>query len=80
MRMDFFSDQIEKSIAGSKADVSGDGSKFEALVISEEFDGLSTLKRHKMIYAVLDEHIKSGAIHALTIKAYTANEWQQKQS
>lgn len=80
MRMDFFSDQIEKSIAGSKADVSGDGSKFEALVISEEFDGLSPLKRHKMIYAVLDEHIKSGAIHALTIKAYTAAEWQQKQA
>ncbi len=80
MRMDFFSDQIEKSIAGSKADVSGDGSKFEALVISDEFDGLSPLKRHKMIYAVLDEHIKSGAIHALTIKAYTAAEWQQKQA
>jgi acid stress-induced BolA-like protein IbaG/YrbA len=78
--MDFFSDQIEKSIAGSKADVNGDGSKFEALVISDEFDGLSTLKRHKMIYAVLDEHIKSGAIHALTIKAYTASEWQEKQS
>ena len=35
MRMDFFSDQIEKSIAGSKADVNGDGSKFEALVISD---------------------------------------------
>ncbi len=80
MRMDFFSDQIEKSIAGSKADVSGDGSKFEALVISDEFDGLSPLKRHKMIYAVLDEHIKSGAIHALTIKAYTAAEWQKKQA
>lgn len=80
MRMDFFSDQIEKSIAGSKADVQGDGSKFEALVISDEFAGLPPLKRHKMIYAVLDEHIKSGAIHALTIKAYTADEWKVKQA
>jgi len=32
MRMDYFSDQIEKAIDGAKADVNGDGSKFEALV------------------------------------------------
>lgn len=79
MRMDFYSDQIEQSIDGAKATVSGDGSKFEALVISDSFNELSTLKRHKLIYAVLDEYIKSGAIHALTIKAYTDAEWAEQQ-
>ncbi len=79
MRMDYFSDQIEAAINGSKADVSGDGSKFEALVISDEFTNLSPIKRHKLVYAALDSHIKSGAIHALTIKAYTAEEWRAKQ-
>ena len=75
MRMDFFSDLVEQAIADSQAEITGDGSKFEARVVSESFEGLSTLKRHKMVYAVLDEHIKSGAIHALTIKAYTQTEW-----
>ncbi len=79
MRMDFYSDQIEQSIDGAKATVSGDGSKFEALVISDSFNELSTLKRHKLVYAVLDEYIKSGAIHALTIKAYTDAEWAKQQ-
>ncbi len=79
MRMDFYSDQIEQSINGAKATVSGDGSKFEALVISDSFNELSTLKRHKLVYAVLDEYIKSGAIHALTIKAYTDAEWAKQQ-
>ena len=79
MRMDYYSDQIEKSIAGAKANVSGDGSKFEAEVISDEFEGLPPLKRHKLVYAVLDEHIKSGAIHALSIRAFTNSEWQEKQ-
>ncbi len=80
MRMDYYSDQIEKAIDGAKADVTGDGSKFEALVISENFAGLPTIKRHKLVYAVLDEHIKTGAIHALSIKAFTADEWREKQT
>lgn len=74
MRMDYFSDLVEQAIAGAQAEITGDGSKFEARVVSDDFEGLSTLKRHKMVYAVLDEHIKSGAIHALTIKAYTQSE------
>lgn len=77
--MDYYSDQIEKSITGAKANVTGDGSKFEAEVVSDEFEGLPPLKRHKLIYAVLDEQIKSGAIHALTIRAFTTSEWQEKQ-
>ena len=79
MRMDYYSDQVEKSISGAQANVTGDGSKFEAEVISDEFEGLPPLKRHKLVYAVLDEHIKSGAIHALSIRAFTNTEWQEKQ-
>ncbi len=77
--MDYFSDQIEKGIPNARADVTGDGSKFEALVISDAFEGESIIKRHKMVYAILNEHITSGAIHALTIKAHTPDEWDVKQ-
>lgn len=79
MRMDYFSDLVEQSISGSKAEITGDGSKFEARVISDSFEGVSTIKRHKMVYAVLDEHIKSGTIHALSIKTFTASEWADSQ-
>jgi len=75
MRMDYFSDLVEKAIADSQVEITGDGSKFEARVVSDTFEGLSTIKRHKLVYAVLNEHIKSGAIHALSIKAFTKNEW-----
>ncbi len=77
MRMDYFSDLVESAIDGAQAEITGDGSKFEARVVSDAFEGLSTLNRHKMVYAVLDEHIKSGAIHALTIKALTKSESAQ---
>lgn len=79
MRMDFFSGLVEKEIDGAKATVTAEGSKFEALVISDAFTDLSPVNRHKMVYSVLEEHIKSGAIHALTIKAHTQAEYDAKQ-
>jgi len=78
IRMDYFSGLVEKAIEGSSAVISGDGSKFEALVIADTFEGLSTVKRHQLVYAALQEHIQSGAIHALTIKALTPAESDAK--
>jgi len=74
IRMDYFSGLVEQAIDGASAEITGDGSKFEARVVSDSFEGLSTIKRHKMVYAALQEHIQSGAIHALTIKALTTGE------
>jgi len=79
MRMDFFSGLVEKEIEGAKATITADGSKFEALVISDAFADVSVVNRHKMVYSVLEEHIKSGAIHALTIKAHTQAEYDATQ-
>jgi acid stress-induced BolA-like protein IbaG/YrbA len=33
------------------------------------------IAEQKMVYATVNEHIQSGAIHALTIKACTPDEW-----
>lgn len=70
---------IEASIEGSEANVTGDGSHFEAVVVAEVFADKSILEKQKMVYAALGEHITSGAIHALTIKAYTPKQWQAAQ-
>jgi len=47
MRMDYFSDLVEQAIEGAKVDVTGDGSKFEAQVISEQ----SNVTRLSMPYS-----------------------------
>jgi len=69
---------IETGLENSQAIVTGDGSKFEATVISDAFEGLSMVKEHQLIYKLLNKQIASGAIHALTIKAYTPEEWSDK--
>ena len=54
--------------------VEGSEAKYEVKIVSNIFDGKSLIQRHKIIYALLDNYIKTGEIHALTIKAMTVSE------
>ncbi len=65
---------LSENIIDSKVVVDGGDSKYTVHVISDIFLGKSIIERHKMIYAVLDDYIKSGEIHALTIKSLTVDE------
>jgi acid stress-induced BolA-like protein IbaG/YrbA len=68
---------IETGLPGSEARVSGDGTHFEAVVISGAFAGKSLLEKHRLVYAALGASM-GGAIHALSIRAYTPEEWSRR--
>ncbi len=46
---------------------------FKLLIVSEQFTGLSMLKRHQLVYQALAELLKTD-IHALSIQAKTPTE------
>jgi acid stress-induced BolA-like protein IbaG/YrbA len=66
---------IEAGLPAAKVTVTGESGHFEALVISEEFEGKSLLAQQKMVFATVSEQITSGELHAFTIKAYTPEKW-----
>ncbi|HHG1289099.1 TPA: BolA family iron metabolism protein IbaG [Klebsiella pneumoniae] len=55
--------------------VSGYGSHFQVIAVGEMFDGMSRVKKQQSIYAPLMEYIADNRIHALSIKAFTPQEW-----
>jgi len=55
-------------------EATGADCSFEISVISDTFDGCNTLQRQKPILALFKEDIRSGTLHALTIKARTPSE------
>ena len=67
---------LNGNIDESIISVSGSEAKYTVEIASDMFLGKNTIDRHKIIYALLDEYIKSGEIHALTIKAYTIDEYK----
>lgn len=74
------SQEIKRIIAeGMKTqhvDVKGDGAHFEAVIVSEEFNGKSLVQRHKLVYKALGDSMKTD-IHALSMKTYTPEQWAE---
>lgn len=56
-------------------EVTGDGRHFDAVIVSDQFVGLNTLKRQQCVYACLGDKISSGEVHALTMKTLTKDEF-----
>ena len=59
--------RIEAGIPGSRAEVSGDGHHFNAIVASPAFAGLSRIAQHKLVHDVFGSEL-GDRIHALSIR------------
>jgi stress-induced morphogen len=58
--------------------VIGSESHFSVVVVSQQFDGLSILERHRAVNATLaDELADGGGVHALAIKAKTMEQFEK---
>jgi acid stress-induced BolA-like protein IbaG/YrbA len=54
--------------------VVGDGTHFEAVIVSEAFAGKNRVQRHQLVYQTLGDRMRE-EIHALSMKTYTPQEW-----
>ncbi|OGV27859.1 MAG: hypothetical protein A3F18_03260 [Legionellales bacterium RIFCSPHIGHO2_12_FULL_37_14] len=75
-------DKIESLLKEDKdvanAIVTGDGYHFDAIIVSDAFAGLSRVARQQKVYAKLNAWIKSGELHAISLKTYTKQEWEKQ--
>lgn len=59
--------RIETGIPGSRAEVTGDGHHFNAVVAAPAFAGLTRIAQHRLVYDVFGAEL-GDRIHALSIK------------
>jgi stress-induced morphogen len=52
-------------------DLTGTQDHYQVFVESEKFRGLSRMQQHRAVMDVFDPELKSGEVHALTIKTAT---------
>jgi acid stress-induced BolA-like protein IbaG/YrbA len=71
-------DWIRSGLACEHLSVGGDGRHFEALIVSQEFDGLSRVQRQQRVNAVLREHFETEALHALSMQCLTPSEAKER--
>jgi acid stress-induced BolA-like protein IbaG/YrbA len=59
-------------------EVQGEGAKYDIIAIGDVFEGLRPVKKQQLVYGALTEHIAEGTIHAVNIRTYTPQQWQEQ--
>lgn len=76
-------DEVKSLLAAALPDITfeveGSGAKFSVRAVGEAFAGKRPVQRQQMIYAVLNDKISTGEIHAVTMALYTPEEWAAKE-
>ena len=72
--------QIKETIEAAVPDAAvyihdPDGEHFQALVISESFNGMPLIKQHKLVMNTLKERFATD-VHALGLKTFTPEKWE----
>ncbi len=49
---------------------------YDAIVVATSFAGKTMMQQHRMVYAALSDQMQT-TIHALSLKTYTPEQWQQ---
>ena len=70
---------IKEAFADGHVEVTGDGRHFSAVVVSQAFSGKNMIAQHRLVYAALGDRFDTEAVHALSLKTYTPEQWQALQ-
>jgi monothiol glutaredoxin len=70
---------VQQGIPDAKVLVEGEGCDLLIVVISKRFTDLTLVKKQQLVMATLKEPLASGKLHAVSVKAYTPDEWLDRQ-
>ena len=74
----YIESKIQTQWPGSEVivrDLTGTQDHYQVVVVSPAFVGHSMIQQHRMVKGVFDAEIASGALHAITLKTFTPDEW-----
>jgi monothiol glutaredoxin len=70
---------VRQGIPDARVKMAGEGCDLSITVISSQFCDLALVKKQQLVMATLKEPLASGKLHAVSVKAYTPDEWLDRQ-
>lgn len=56
-------------------DLTGGNDHYQIVVVSPAFEGKGLVQQHQLVYGAVQSAMSSEAIHALSLKTYTPEQW-----
>lgn len=70
---------LVETLPDAQVEVQANGNSFMLRIVSQSFEGLKALKRQQLVYSCLNDLIKSGEMHAVSMRLFTPQEWEKQQ-
>ncbi|MDH5737460.1 MAG: BolA/IbaG family iron-sulfur metabolism protein [Gammaproteobacteria bacterium] len=74
MDLDEIKGILTSGLSTDRVEAVSEGDKLALRVVSEAFAGLSKVKRQQKVYSLLNDRIRSGEIHAITMETFAPEE------
>lgn len=69
---------LQGGIENATVEVDGEGSHFNILIVSDAFEGLRAVRKQQIVYALINDRIADGSMHAVNMQLFTEKEWAAK--
>lgn len=74
MNLDELKTLLEDGFKNCRIEVEGEDGHYKVSIVGTVFEGVSKVKRQQMVYGHLNDKIKTGEIHAVTMTTLTPAE------
>ena len=78
MNTDTVKDLLQEKLVDCQIEVEINGSHYNVTVVGDIFEGKRPVQRQQLVYSALQEQIAASDIHAVNMRTYTSQEWQQR--
>ena len=68
---------LDVDVVGSSCE--GGSVKISLTIVAKTFLGVTLIKRHRLVNDIFATELKDNSIHALSVNAYTPEQWDTKQ-
>ena len=65
---------LKSKFPEAKISFDGEDCNSKVLIVSKQFEGLTSLQRHKLVLGVLKEQFQTGELHALSLNTKSPSE------
>lgn len=65
---------LRSSFSDCDLEVVAEGNRINLVIVSDDFEGLNRVERQRKVYGLLNERIRSGEIHAVSMRTLTRQE------
>ncbi|PAV25329.1 acid stress-induced BolA-like protein IbaG/YrbA [Tamilnaduibacter salinus] len=79
MQPEAVAERVRQELPDCEIHVENEGNHYLVVAVGERFKGMTPVKKQQLIYGALNDELADGTIHALTIRAFTPEQWAERQ-